>query len=83
MIRNSIYNVTYHRNDDLLHQGYDYQTPGNLISRVISNQMFGANPVLDKFLTYIESYMSEQIESVKQIKIFANPALDKNQMTIN
>ena len=45
--------------------------------------MFGINPILDGFLNYMESFIYEHIESVKQIKIFANPALDKNENRLN
>jgi hypothetical protein len=45
--------------------------------------MFGANPVMDVFLSYMEDFIYEHIEAVKQIKIFANPALDKNENRIN
>jgi hypothetical protein len=45
--------------------------------------MFDANPVLDSFMGYIETYIYEHIEAVKQIKIFANPALDKNENRLN
>jgi hypothetical protein len=45
--------------------------------------MFGANPVLDKFISDLQGYIYEHIEAVKQIKIFANPALDKNENRLN
>jgi hypothetical protein len=45
--------------------------------------MFGSTPVLDSFLARIEQYVYEHVEAVKQIKIFANPALDKNENRIN
>jgi hypothetical protein len=45
--------------------------------------MFGANSTLDQFITQIDSYIYEHIEAVKQIKIFANPALDKNENPLN
>ena len=81
MIRNSLYQTVYNRKDKRLHLGYMYK--GNLLKRVLSNQMFGANPLLDAFIAYIERYIYEHIEAVKQIKIFANPALDKNENRIN
>jgi hypothetical protein len=52
---------------------------GKILQKTLSNQMFGANPVLDGFLAKIENFMYEHVEAVKQIKIFANPALDKNE----
>lgn len=81
MIRNSLYQTVYNRKDKRLHLGYKYK--GNLMKRVLSNQLFGANPLLDAFIAYIEQYIYEHIEAVKQIKIFANPALDKNENRIN
>lgn len=81
MIRNSIYQVVYNRKDVRLHLGYKYKDA--LMKRVLSNQMFGANPILDVFIGYLESYLYEHIEAVKQIKIFANPALDKNENRFN
>lgn len=81
MIRNSLYQVVYNRKDQRLHLGYKYKD--SLMRRVLSNQMFGANPVLDQFIAYLQAYFYEHIESVKQIKIFANPALDKNENRLN
>lgn len=81
MIRNSLYQPLYNRKDQRLYLGYNYKN--NLMRRVLSNQMFGANPIFDMFIAYIEKYIYEHIESVKQIKIFANPALDKNENRLN
>lgn len=81
MIRNSLYQTVYNRKDQRLYLGYKYKD--NLMKKVLSNQMFGANPVLDVFIAYLEKYIYEHIEAVKQIKIFANPALDKNENRLN
>lgn len=81
MIRNSLYQSVYNRKDQRLHLGYKYK--GNLMKRVLSNQMFGSNPIVDAFIAFIEQYVYEHIESVKQIKVFANPALDKNENRLN
>jgi hypothetical protein len=81
MIRNSLYQTVYNRKDKRLHLGYKYKD--NLMKRVLSNQMFGINTIMDSFIAYIEAYMYEHIEAVKQIKIFANPALDKNENRLN
>ena len=81
MIRNSIYQVVYNRKDARLHLGYKYKNA--LMKRVLSNQMFGSNPILDVFIGYLEAYLYEHIEAVKQIKVFANPALDKNENRFN
>jgi hypothetical protein len=81
MIRNSIYWSIYNRKDQRLHLGFKYK--GQILKKTLSNQMFGANPVLDAFLEYMESFIYEHVEAVKQLKIFANPALDKNENRIN
>lgn len=81
MIRNSIYWTIYNRKDRRLHLGFMYK--GNVLRKTLSNQMFAASPTLTNFLAYLESYVYEHIEAVKQIKIFANPALDKNENRIN
>ena len=81
MIRNSLYWSIYNRKDQRLHLGFRYK--GQVLKRTLSNQMFGANPVMDTFLSYMEDFIYEHIEAVKQIKIFANPALDKNENRIN
>ena len=81
MIRNSIYWSVYNRKDSRLHLGFKYK--GRVLVKSLSNQMFGANPVMDGFLSYMEDFIYEHIEAVKQIKIFANPALDKNENRLN
>ena len=81
MIRNSLYWPIYNRKDQRLHLGFRYK--GQVLRKTLSNQMFGANPVMDAFLSYMEEFIYEHIEAVKQIKIFANPALDKNENRIN
>jgi hypothetical protein len=81
MIRNSVYWTAYNRKDKRLHLGFYYK--GSVLKKTLSNQMFGSNPVLDNFLSRIERYVYEHIEAVKQIKIFANPALDKNENRLN
>lgn len=81
MIRNSIYSTTYNRKDRRLHLGFYYK--GNILKKTLSNQMFGATPVLDAFLARMERFIYEHVEAVKQIKIFANPALDKNENRLN
>lgn len=81
MIRNSLYWTIYNRKDQRLHLGFKYKD--KVLEKTLSNQMFGANPVLDGFLSYMGSFIYEHIEAVKQIKIFANPALDKNENRLN
>lgn len=81
MIRNSLYWSIYNRKDNRKHLGFRYK--GRILEKTLSNQMFGANPTLDGFLARIDAYIYEHIEAVKQIKIFANPALDKNENRFN
>lgn len=81
MIRNSIYWTVYNRKDERLHLGFKYK--GQVLKKTLSNQMFGTNPIMDGFLSYMETFIYEHIEAVKQIKIFANIALDKNENRIN
>lgn len=81
MIRNSLYWTIYNRKDRRLHLGYKYKD--KVLSKTLSNQLFGANPVLTDFIARMEAFIYEHIEAVKQIKIFANPALDKNENRLN
>jgi hypothetical protein len=81
MIRNSVYQPIYNRKDARLNLGYDYKN--NLMRKVLSNQMFVGSPILSTFIGYLQAFMYEHIEAVKQIKIFANPAIDKNENRLN
>jgi hypothetical protein len=81
MVKDSIYRPIYERREKRLHRGYDYKD--NIMKNTLSNQMFGANPDLDKFIKSINDIVYNWIESVKQIKIFANPAVDKYENKIN
>jgi hypothetical protein len=38
---------------------------------------------MDSYLSYLNKIVYEWVESVKQIKIFANPAVDKYEDKIN
>jgi len=75
MVKDSIFRPIYDRHEKRLHLGYDYK--GNILKNSISAQMIEVNVVLSDYLGYIEDVVHEWVESVKQIKIFANPALDK------
>jgi len=81
MVKDSIYKPIYERREKRLHRGYDYKD--NIMKNTLSNQMFGVNPDLDKFIKSINDIVYNWIESVKQIKIFANPAVDKYENKIN
>lgn len=75
MVKDSIYRPIYDRHEKRLHLGYDYK--GNILKNTLSSQMIDVNEILTKYIGYAESIVYEWVESVKQIKIFANPALDK------
>jgi hypothetical protein len=81
MTKNSIFRAAFNRRQQLLNAGYDYKD--KLMQKTLSNQMYGVNETLDTFLENINEVMYENVEAVKQIKIFANPALDKYERNIN
>jgi len=80
MTKNSIYRAAYERKQQLLNTGYDYKD--KIMKNTLSSQMFGVNETLDTFLENINTVAYENIEAVKQIKIFANPALEKYEKNI-
>ena len=77
MIIDSPYTKIKQSKDVLMHTGYDYE--GKVLRRTMSRQMFRTNATLLGFLERIDKVVHELIESVKRIKTFANPALDKNE----
>lgn len=81
MTKNSIYRAIYERKEKRLHLGYKYKD--KILKNTLSGQMFNVNPVLDKFIKKINDIIFNWIESVKQIKVFANPALDKHENKLN
>jgi len=81
MVKDSIYRPIYERREKRMHIGYDYKD--NIMKNTLSNQMFGVNEDLDIFIKRINDIVYNWIESVKQIKIFANPAVDKYENKIN
>jgi hypothetical protein len=80
MVKNSIYRKIYERKEKRLNLGFDYK--GQILKRTLSSQMFGASSLLDTYLSKVEEVVYEWVESVKQIKINANPALDKYENKI-
>jgi len=80
MTRNSIYRKTFSRKERLLNQGYDYKD--NILKNTMSSQMFEVNETLDMYIKGLNDVMYENIEAVKQIKVFANIALDKYETKI-
>jgi hypothetical protein len=75
MIKDSIFRSIYKRRESRLHTGFDYK--GQILKKSLSNQMFNVNSTFTFFLGKVESIVFEWVEAVKQIKINANPALDK------
>jgi len=80
MVKDSIYRPIYERREKRKNLGFDYK--GNILKKSLSSQMFGAHPLLDYLLQQVEKVVYEWVESVKQIKISANPALDKYENKI-
>lgn len=80
MVKDSIFRPIYDRREQRLHQGFNYK--GQILKRTLSSQMFDVNETLDTYLSKIESIVYEWVEAVKQIKISANPALDKYESKI-
>jgi len=80
MTKNSIYRAAFNRKKQLLNTGYRYKE--NILKNTLSKQMYGVNETLDTFLKNINEIVYENIEAVKNIKIFANPALDKYERDI-
>jgi hypothetical protein len=81
MLKDSIYRPIYERKEKRLHLGYDYKD--NILRKTLSGQMFGVNSLLDKFIKNANDTVYQWIESVKMIKTYANPAVDKNENKLN
>lgn len=80
MIADSPYTKLKQSKDNLLHTGFDYR--GQVMRRTLSKQMYRTNSVLTGFIDWVDKIVYELIESVKRIKTFGNPALDKNERRI-
>jgi hypothetical protein len=80
MVKNSIYRPIFDRREKRENKGFDYK--GQILKKTLSSQMFGAHPLLDYLIQQVESIVYEWVEAVKQIKITANPALDKYENKI-
>jgi hypothetical protein len=81
MTKNSIYKAAFLRRENRLNTGYNYKN--DIIKNTTSSQLHGINETMDTFLKNVNDVMYENIEAVKQIKIFANPALDKYENKLN
>lgn len=53
------------------------------MKNTLSNQMFDINSTLELFIKKINDIVYNWIESVKQIKINANPAIEKYEKNLN
>lgn len=80
MVKDSIYRPIYERKEKRRNVGFDYK--GQILKKSLSSQMFGAHPLLDYLIEQVEKIVYEWVEAVKQIKISANPALDKYENKI-
>jgi hypothetical protein len=81
MVKDSIYRPIYERRERRLNLGFDYKD--NIMRNTLSSQLFNVNSTLDTFIKRINDIIYNWIESVKQIKTFANPAVDKYENKIN
>jgi hypothetical protein len=81
MHRDSVFRKTFERNEKRLYLGVDYRKV--IIEKTVSNYMLRTTPAFDKFLSKLNDIVYNNIEAVKKIKIFANPALDKNETKLN
>lgn len=81
MVKDSIYRPIYERREKRANLGYNYKD--NIMKNTLSSQMFNVNSTLDTFIKKINDIIYNWIESVKQIKTFANPAVDKYENKIN
>lgn len=81
MLKDSIYRPIYERKESRLHLGYDYRD--NIMKNTLSNQMFGVNKLLDRFIKDVNDTIYQMVESVKTIKTHANPAVDKYENKLN
>jgi len=81
MVKNSKFRPAFERREQRMHTGFNYK--GKIMRKSLSSQMFDVNKTLNKFISNLDSAFYECIEAVKQIKIFANPAVDKHEKNIN
>lgn len=80
MLLESPYTDLKKRKDSLLNTGYDYK--GNILDNSMSSNIIRKTGMFREYLDKIDNIVYELIEHVKQIKVFANAALDKNERRI-
>tara|TARA_B100001094_G_C17682173_1_gene553943 strand:- start:330 stop:575 length:246 start_codon:yes stop_codon:yes gene_type:complete len=81
MTKDSIYRKIYERREKRMHQGYDYKD--KIMKNTLSGQMFNINIPLDTFIKHLNDVVYQWVDTVKQIKIWANPAADKHENKIH
>jgi hypothetical protein len=81
MHRDSIFRKAGERKEQRLYIGFKYRD--KIIEKTVSPYLLGISSFMDKFLLKLDAIVFNNIEAVKKIKIFANPALDKNETKIN
>lgn len=81
MHRDSIFRKAGERKEQRLYIGFKYRD--KIIEKTVSPYLLGISTFMDKFLLKLDAIVFNNIEAVKKIKIFANPALDKNETKIN
>ena len=81
MHRDSIFRKHIDRKEARLYVGFNYRN--KIIEKSVSPHLLGISAFMDKFLLKLDAIVFNNIEAVKKIKIFANPALDKNSTKLN
>jgi hypothetical protein len=80
MVKDSLFREVLGRREKRLHTGFDYK--GQILKKTLSGQMFDVSTTLNTYISNIDKIVYEWVEAVKQIKIHANPALDKYESKI-
>ena len=81
MLPDGPYTKLMHSKDNILHIGFDYSD--QIMRRSLSKQMFRTNLTFSTFIEHVGKVVYELVESVKLIKTFGNPALDRNERKLN
>lgn len=81
MHRDSIFRKSLERKERRLWKGFSYKD--KILERTVSPYLFGVSSFMDNFILRLDRMFYNNIEAVKKIKIFANPALDKNETKLN
>jgi len=81
MNKDSIFKKSIERKEQRLYLGFSYKD--KIIEKTVSPHLFGVSTFMNGFLSKLNAIVFTNIEAVKKIKIFANPALDKNETKLN